>query len=153
MGKKLNRLIATAGGIGYLPLAPGTWAAGLLAIIWFFICKNSPGSFVWQLITIPLMIIAGIYCSGKILTENEKDPGYVVIDEVAGMAVTLFFIPPNIQNIIAGFILFRLFDIFKPLGIKQTEKLKSGWGIMLDDILAGIYSNLILRLLILIRIW
>ena len=77
----------------------------------------------------------------------------MVIDEVAGMAITLLFIPPTWQNIVAGFILFRFFDILKPLGIKRMEKMKNGWGIMLDDILAGIYSTIVLHLLIFYKIW
>lgn len=153
MGNKLNRLIATAGGIGYLPLAPGTWAAGVSALFWFIICQNFPGSYTWQLLVIPIIIVAGVYCSGKIITEKEKDPTHVVIDEIAGMSLTLLFIPSSYQNIFAGFILFRFFDILKPLGIKKMENMRRGWGIMFDDILAGVYSNIVLRLLILMKIW
>ena len=153
MSKKLNSLIATFGGIGYLPLAPGTWAAGALAILWFFVSEKFPDSILWQILLVSCLIIGGVYFSGKLITEKEKDPSYVVIDEVAGMAVTLLFIPSTWQNIAAGFILFRFFDILKPLGIKRMEKMRNGWGIMLDDILAGIYSSIILRILIFYKIW
>lgn len=153
MGKKLNSFIATSGGIGYLPLAPGTWAAGALAILWFFVCQKFPDTIIWQVLLVSLLIIVGVYVSGKLNTEKEKDPSYVVIDEVAGMAVTLLFIPSTWQNFAVGFILFRFFDILKPLGIKRMEKMRKGWGIMLDDILAGIYSSIVLRLLIFYKIW
>lgn len=153
MGKKLNSFIATSGGIGYLPLAPGTWAAGALAILWFFVCQKFPDTIIWQVLLVSLLIIVGVYVSGKLITEKEKDPSYVVIDEVAGMAVTLLFIPSTWQNFAVGFILFRFFDILKPLGIKRMEKMRKGWGIMLDDILAGIYSSIVLRLLIFYKIW
>ena len=153
MGIKLSKLIATVGGIGYLPLAPGTWAAGASAIFWFIICQNFQGSYIWQLLVIPIIISLGVYSSGKIITEKEKDPKHVVIDEVAGMSITLLLISPSDPNIIAGFILFRFFDIAKPLGIKKIENLRRGWGIMFDDVLAGVYSNIALRLLILMKIW
>ena len=153
MSSRINKLIATVGGIGYLPLAPGTWAAGFLTIIWFFVYRSSPEAIIWQIVLIPSLIAVGIYSSGKILTSNGKDPTYVVIDEVAGMAITLLLVPASLINCIVGFILFRLFDILKPLGIRKAENFKRGWGIMLDDILAGIYSNLVLRMLIFSRLW
>ncbi len=153
MGKKLNSFIATTGGIGYLPLAPGTWAAGALAILWFFVCQKFPDTIIWQVLLACLLFIGGVYFSGKLISDKEKDPSFVVIDEVAGMAVTLLFIPLAWQNFVVGFILFRFFDILKPLGIKKMEKMRKGWGIMLDDILAGIYSNIALHLLIFYKIW
>lgn len=153
MGKKLNSFIATSGGIGYLPLAPGTWAAGALAILWFFVCQKFPDTIIWQVLLACLLFIGGVYFSGKLISDKEKDPSFVVIDEVAGMAVTLLFIPLAWQNFVVGFILFRFFDILKPLGIKRMEKMRKGWGIMLDDILAGIYSNIVLHLLIFYKIW
>ena len=109
--------------------------------------------FSWQLLIILLTIIAGIYCSGKTLPEKDKDPDFIVIDEVAGMLVTVIFIPPTFMNFTLGIILFRFFDILKPLGIKKMEQMHKGWGIMLDDILAGIYSTIVLRLLITLKIW
>ena len=153
MGIRLNKFIATAGGIGYLPLAPGTWAALVFAAIWFFINKIFPGVYSWQIILILLFVFGGVYCSGKILNDREKDPNYIVIDEVAGMFLTLIFIPPTLLNILAGFLLFRFFDIVKPFGIRKMEKLKKGWGIMFDDVLAGIYSTIVLRLLIVMKLW
>ncbi len=153
MGKKLNSFIATSGGIGYLPLAPGTWAAGALAMLWFFVCQKFPDTIIWQVLLACLLFIGGVYFSGKLISDKEKDPSFVVIDEVAGMAVTLLFIPLAWQNFVVGFILFRFFDILKPLGIKRMEKMRKGWGIMLDDILAGIYSNIVLQLLIFYKIW
>jgi phosphatidylglycerophosphatase A len=151
MSERLNRFIASAAGIGYLPLAPGTWAASVAAIIWFLLNKSFPVAYTWQTIVIILTTIAGIYCSGKLVTENEKDPAYIVIDEVSGMIITLMFIPPTLLNFLIGLMLFRFFDIVKPLGIKKAEQMSKGWGIMSDDILAGIYSTIILRLFIFLR--
>lgn len=152
MSVGLNKFIATAGGIGYLPLAPGTWASIVTAAIWFLVFKNHDNTVI-QLIVTGLIIIAGIYFSGNTGNPADKDPSYVVIDEVAGMCITLLLIIPNYQNIIAGLIVFRILDILKPLGIKKMEVFGGGYGIMLDDILAGVYSNLILRVITLINLW
>ena len=149
----LKRFVATVGGIGYLPVAPGTWAAIFTSIVWLITFKTFQSTDTLQLIILPAVIIAGVYCSGKIINNSDKDPSYIVIDEVAGMCLTLLFITPTYQNIIAGLILFRFFDIVKPLGIKRMEKIRNGWGIMMDDVLAGFYANVVLRLLIVIHIW
>jgi phosphatidylglycerophosphatase A len=101
----------------------------------------------------PLIIFGGVYCSERILKDNEKDPSHIVIDEFAGLWLTLLFVQPSYKNAIAGFILFRIFDIAKPFGIRKMEKFKKGWGIMLDDLLAGLYSNLILQSLVFFKIW
>ncbi len=151
MSVRLNRFIATAAGIGYLPLAPGTWAAVVTAIIWFLLSQSFPQLPVWQTPVIIFIIAAGIYSSGKLITEKDKDPGYIVIDEVAGMLITLLFVPPTILNYSIGLLLFRIFDILKPFGIKKMEKMQMGWGIMSDDILAGVYSTIILRAFIFLK--
>lgn len=153
MGEKLNKFVATAGGIGYLPFAPGTWAAAISVIIWYLCGILFEKIILWQIILVAASIIAGVIYSGRLTSTKDKDPAHVVIDEVAGMWVTLLLVPGSLINYVLGFILFRFFDILKPLGIKKTEKLKNGWGIMLDDILAGVYSNIILRLLILTKLW
>jgi phosphatidylglycerophosphatase A len=152
MGKRLSGLIASVCGIGYLPGAPGTYAAGISAIIWFLIADNKTLP-VFQFGIVLLLIVTGIYFSGKMSTEKEKDPSYIVIDEVAGMWVTLLLIPPSFITYLIGFIAFRFFDIAKPLGIRKMEKGRNGWGVMLDDILAGIYSNVLLRILIALKLW
>lgn len=152
MGIKFNRIVSTAGGIGYLPGAPGTIAAAFSVIIWYVIFANSQ-QILWQVLLLTISVIAGIYCSGKLSTEKDKDPSYIVIDEVAGMWLSLLFIPPTLFNYIAAFILFRFFDIVKPLGIHKMEAGKKGWGIMMDDLLAGFYSNIALRLLIVMKLW
>jgi phosphatidylglycerophosphatase A len=153
MAWRLQKIVATAGGIGYLPIAPGTWAAGIAAVFWFYFNNVVSGSYNIQLLLTAIVIVAGIYYAGKILSKSEKDPSYVVIDEVAGLFVTLIFIPPTFYNVLLGFILFRFFDIVKPLGVRRMEKYPRGWGIMMDDILAGIYSNVVIRLILLLKLW
>ncbi len=82
-----------------------------------------------------------------------KDNNKVVIDEVAGMMIVLLFIPAEIKYILTALILFRFFDIVKPLGIKKLELLPSGWGVMADDIVAGIYSLIIMRIILLLNLF
>ena len=153
MVKKLNWFIATCGGIGYLPLAPGTWAAVFTAIAWFIISSNTTMPVLWQSGIATLLIVTGIYSSGKIANQKDKDPSYVVIDEAAGMWITLISFFPSFQNLLAGFILFRFFDIVKPLGIRKMERFKNGWGIMMDDVAAGVYSNVVLQLIVMMKLW
>ncbi len=82
-----------------------------------------------------------------------KDHNRVVIDEVAGMCITLLLIPLKSQYTLTGLILFRFFDILKPFGIRKLESLPGGWGVMADDVLAGIYSNIILQLIVVLAIF
>jgi len=77
----------------------------------------------------------------------------VVVDEAAGMCITLLFVPVALKYVICGLILFRFFDIVKPLYIKKMEKLPGGWGIMLDDVLAGVYANIILQAILWFRLF
>ncbi len=83
---------------------------------------------------------------------DKKDPGEVVIDEIVGYLITMGLIPLHLIKVIVGFILFRVFDIFKPFPIKRLERIGGGWGIMLDDAIAGLYAALILRILFKIKV-
>jgi phosphatidylglycerophosphatase A len=147
---RINKFVSSVAGIGYLPLAPGTFAAAFAGILWILISNKFQYANNWQLPVVLGITLLGVYTSGKISQAGEKDPSYVVIDELAGMWISVLFIPPTIINILLAFALFRFFDIAKPLGIKRMEKRKNGWGVMLDDVLAGIYSNIALRLMIML---
>jgi phosphatidylglycerophosphatase A len=135
--------IATLGFIGYIPFAPGTFGT-LIGLIFFLLLKPSlPLQFIILFATISL----GIYASSaaeKIF--NEKDSRKIVIDEFTGFFVSVLYVP-NAQNLVLpAFLLFRFFDIIKPFGIRKLEKtLSKGTGIMADDILAGLYTNIILQ--------
>nr|WP_027177242.1 phosphatidylglycerophosphatase A [Maridesulfovibrio hydrothermalis] len=135
--------IATLGPVGFLPKAPGTWGSAAAVI-------TAP--FLFFPLPLPVkLIVLGLlfYFGAKACTaaENDlgiKDPGCVVIDEVLGQ--WLVFLPFSAVvgwQVIAGFILFRIFDIYKPWPVKASEKwLKSGWGVMIDDVFAGLYAML-----------
>ena len=153
MSKKVANLVATTLGVGYFPLAPGTFAAAASVIVWCILCFNIQHPYFWQLILVPVFIYVGVICSEKILLENEKDPSHVVIDEFAGQWISLLFISPSYISVLIGFVLFRVFDIAKPFGIRRMEKLNKGWGIMMDDVLAGVYSNLVLHFILFFHLW
>jgi len=136
-------LIGTGLFSGYAPVAPGTAGSLLCCILVWFLPEMNP------LFKIPLFILlffVGVKVSSDLEKEWGEDPSKVVIDEWAGMYFTLIFIPKNIIFFITGFLLFRFFDIFKPFPVRLGERLKTGWGIMVDDVLAGIYAALILQI-------
>lgn len=133
----------TTFGLGYIPFAPGTLGAlgGLIPGILIIRYAEFPD--VWLAGLILLALITGIIGSDKLEPVWGKDPSRIVIDETAGMWVSLLWLPPNLWYIIPAFAFFRFFDIYKPLGIRKLERIKGGAGVMADDFLAGIYANLL----------
>jgi len=141
---RFHKIIATCLGIGYIGKGAGTVAAIATCIGWYFAWAGGCHSLL--AIIIPIIItLLGVWSSTVVSKEWGKDPSRVVIDEMAGMCITLISLPPNLAYLCAGLILFRFFDIAKPFFIRRMEKFPGGWGIMLDDVLAGIYSNLLLQ--------
>ena len=137
------KAFATVLGVGYLPVAPGTWATVVGVAIAFYLGNNLPAFTILLLV----LLILGIMTSGlveKLL--NQKDPGIVVIDEVVGVMIALWGLPMIWSVMICGFFLFRAFDMFKIYPINKLEAQPGGWGIMLDDCMAGVYTNVILRI-------
>ncbi|MCD6319785.1 MAG: phosphatidylglycerophosphatase A [Candidatus Desulfofervidaceae bacterium] len=148
--KRLCLGLATGVGVGYLPGAPGTCGTLLAVAIYYFLPKDP----VKYLLFLLMITLAGVYASSQAAKHFRKpDPSQVVIDEMAGFWLTMWTLPPTWLNITWGFILFRFFDIVKPFPLKQAEKIKGGTGIMLDDLLAGIYSLGLLKLYHLGRIF
>ena len=136
------RLISSGLYVGYLPAAQGTFGS-----LWgIALCLIVPAHLMIVLwLSIPLLLAAGVWSSSKCEIFWGHVPGRVVIDEIVGMLITLVFLTPSMTLLCTGFILFRLFDIFKPPPIRLLEKLPGGWGVMTDDIVAGIYAHLVLR--------
>lgn len=143
-----SKFIASFFGIGYIKKGAGTVAAALLCGVLYL------GEILWRpsgslLLIFTLLVMAiGIYTGSQVEKDWGKDSNKVVIDEVLGMLVSMLFIPVNILNLVSGFVLFRFFDIVKPLGIRSMEKFPGGWGVMLDDLLAGVYANVVLQALL-----
>jgi phosphatidylglycerophosphatase A len=148
---KILLAIVTCGFVGYMPFAPGTWASVLGCI---FIYLFPFQSLIANIGFICCLIIFSITCI-NLLAFTTEDPGYIVIDELAGMFVTMAGHEPTFIALVAGFSLFRIFDIMKPYPVNAVERYRKGYGIMADDILAGIYANIILWLghLVVYSIW
>jgi phosphatidylglycerophosphatase A len=153
--KLFYRLISTCLGIGYTPKGGGTVAAVVCCIAWYFAWRSGNG-FLWsQTIIIQLAITAvitvvGAWAAGKMEADWGEDSYRIVIDEVAGMCLTLVAIPVRWPYVLIGLVLFRFFDIVKPLYIRRMERIAGGWGVMLDDLLAGVYANLLLQIVVLL---
>ena len=139
----LKKLIATLFFTGYAPLAPATVGSALVAVIYFFFFSSL--EVVEWLIVLTTVFFVGVYTAHGMEREWGKDPGRVVIDEAVGYLVTVAFLPHSLGLAIAGFFIFRILDIAKPLPARQLESLPGGWGIVVDDVIAGIYGNLLLR--------
>jgi phosphatidylglycerophosphatase A len=147
MMHRLGLLIASAGYVGYAPFAPGTFgsAAGLVV----FVAVRASGSTVVELAVIATLTAVGVW-SANVFERyiGAKDPGPVVIDEVVGMLITLALLPVTPLGVLAGFILFRALDVVKPWPASRFESLPGGVGVMADDVMAGLYGNLLMRGLI-----
>jgi phosphatidylglycerophosphatase A len=137
--------LATGFFIGTVPFAPGTFGSFIgLPLCWLFSRVNF---FISILGTLLFILVAVRIASAAEKILKQKDPGKIVIDEIAGLLVTFAGLPFNIKTAIAGFIVFRVFDILKPYPIRILERtVAGGAGVVADDVLAGIYANLVLRL-------
>jgi len=137
--------VATVGGIGYVPFAPGTFGSAAGLLVWWLL-GPSP---LLQASGIAVVFAAGV-CSGGVCEGHfcTTDPGHVVIDEVAGMLITLFLVPVGWGGALLAFVIFRLADVVKPYPANRFEQLHGGLGVMADDCMAAIYANLALRALL-----
>lgn len=148
---KLHEILSSFFGIGYIRKGGGTVAAIVTALIWY-VAVAVPDSGI-AIGAVLLVIVYGIWAGNVVEKKWGKDSSKVVIDEVAGMLIALLFIPVTVVNVFVALVLFRFFDILKPLLIRRLEKLPGGWGVMGDDVLAGIYSNIVLQVLLLLKLW
>lgn len=139
-------LAASGLGVGYVPAGAGTAGSLWVPALYHLFPESVLGAVL--LYGAPGVTLLGVVSATRCERFWGHDPGRVVIDEVAGMMVSLMFLPLNTIVVWAGFLLFRLFDIFKPQPVGIAEKLPKGWGVMADDIVAGIYANLVLQVLI-----
>lgn len=148
--KILVRLVATGLGAGRIPVAPGT--AGTLIGVPLFVIFSQMS---WQLHLLSILALSFLaaYVSGeaeKLL--NRKDAPSIVIDEIVGFQFTMLLISPTLPHIVLGFIAFRIFDITKPFPIRLCErKIPGGWGVVADDIMAGLYGHMVLTLLLMVQ--
>jgi phosphatidylglycerophosphatase A len=146
-----HRLVSTCLGIGYIRKGGGTVAAAVCCIAWYFAWKGGSEHFWAPIVVTLVVLVIGIWSAGKVEAGWGEDSYRVVIDEVAGMCITLLFIPIKWPYVVTGLVLFRFFDIVKPLYIRKMELLDGGWGVMMDDVLAGVYANVILQVIVLAK--
>lgn len=148
--KLASKIIATVFGIGYFPIAPGT----LTSLIVVFLYKLFLHKLSWPiyLLLFFLLFFVGVIASSKCESElRKKDPRNIVIDEATGQFLLLFRMSEDWLLLLLSFLLFRLFDIIKPFPIRKVESFPSGWGIMMDDLLAAIYAGVIVNLYIILK--
>lgn len=145
--KAFGLFLATAGYAGYAPVAPGT--AGSAVGLLLFVGIRSFGGRGLELGILVLTVVVGVWASGVGERHaGREDPGLVVIDEVAGMLLTMLWVPLTWSTAVVGFLAFRLFDILKPSPARNAERLHGGLGIMADDLIAAVYATLTVRLFV-----
>jgi phosphatidylglycerophosphatase A len=144
----LARVVATAFGSGYSPFAPGT-AGSAVGLLLFWPMAAWP--WPWQVAAAAALFLVGSLAGGRVARHvGLKDPGIVVVDEVVGQWVTLAALPFTPVTAALGFLLFRTMDIVKPWPARDLERVPGGWGIMADDVAAGVYAHLALRVALLV---
>jgi phosphatidylglycerophosphatase A len=144
-GNTLILFFSTVGGLGYLPVMPGTF--GSLAGLAVFLLVR--GDVRWLAPALAVTLFAGFLLTGRAeRLFGKKDSSHIVLDEVAGMLLSLLFIPPDLALALIGFLMFRIFDTLKPFPAGRLQYLKGSAGIMLDDVIAGLYANLVMQFII-----
>jgi phosphatidylglycerophosphatase A len=142
--KKVAYFVASCGYAGYFPFAPGTAGSAVGVLFDRFLRLTVPA---WtQGLAIVVLTIAGILAADLVEKDTHEDPSLVVVDELVGMLLSFFLLPLSWTGLVVGFLIFRFFDIIKPFPCRQSERLPGGLGIMADDVIAGLYTNLVLRL-------
>jgi phosphatidylglycerophosphatase A len=144
---RLAVFVATVAYCGYFPLAPGTIGSAVGLIFYLLVWWSQ--SRVTEIALITTLFAAGVWAG----TTAERyfggiDPGPVVIDEVVGMLITLAFISVGLSGAVAGFVLFRIFDVLKPFPARRFERFHGGLGVMADDAMAAVYANMMLRIVL-----
>ena len=142
MSDKIIKMLSTWFYVGNLPVVPGTAASAVAALMAVIL---APNIFLYILVAL-IVTILGFKVSGRMETIlDQKDPGCIVIDEVAGIMIAFFLLPMTPVVIITAFFLFRAFDMFKIYPVNKFEQLESSTGVMMDDLIAGLYTNIVMQ--------
>lgn len=134
---------------GYFPIAPATVTSFFTLIPAFFLCRLP----LLSAFIIVMVFFLGVWLANDLEKVWGKDPKRVTIDEICGTLITFFYLPVSIWGLVLGFFLWRGFDVLKLPFINQIQRVKGGWGVMLDDVLAGVCANVVLRVLVLLIPW
>jgi phosphatidylglycerophosphatase A len=141
LGDRLALLVATAGGAGWAPVAPGTVGSAVAVLLLWLIPFSRPGLVLFFIV----VALGGAWAAHLAERQlGDKDPGAIVIDEVAGMTLTVLPFPLTPGVLAVGFVLFRLFDVIKPFPARGSQRLPGGAGVMIDDLIAGLYALAVL---------
>lgn len=140
-----TRFLATGFFAGYSPVIPGT--AGSLVGLLLYAIPGMENTLTLSAASL-LVLLVGTFVSAKMEKQYGEDPSIVVIDEVVGMWISLLILPKNLLVALMAFVWFRVYDTIKPPPARQLERLQHGWGIMLDDVAAGIYANITVRIIL-----
>jgi phosphatidylglycerophosphatase A len=139
-------LLATGFGVGYSPIVPGTLGTLLAIPVYYFLSNIS--SPLYEITLIGFFFLSVWISANAERAFGKKDDQRIIIDEIVGFLITMLWVPKTIRFVIIGFFLFRFFDILKPFPIRRLEKVfKGGFGVVLDDVVAGVYANVVLRLI------
>ena len=148
--KRLAWILSTFFLSGEFPVVPGTFASLIAALLYkFWLFRLSGPRFAILILGVFFIGVAAASVHAREL--GRADPRPVVIDEACGQWIACFLVPPSWGPVLAAFVLFRIFDILKPFPIRRLERLPGGWGIMADDVLAGIFAALLLQAYLLLR--
>lgn len=144
-------VLSTLLGIGFIPFMPGTFGTAAAAIAYLYIpdgwLNGFPGLFYLLPVIVALFFI-GVYITGKAESKLGHDAGSIVFDEFVGYFISVLFLPKSLLMAVYCFAIFRVFDIAKPWPIKHSQALKGGWGIMTDDVIAGVFTNVFMQILL-----
>ncbi len=143
---RLALLFATAGCVGRAPVAPGTWGSAV-GVCLLLLVRFTGGPVLEALLLAAVLAVGVRSAAAAERHYGRSDPGAIVIDEIAGMLIALFWIPVTWMGLLAGFLAFRVFDIVKPFPARAAERLPAGWGVMADDVVAGLYAYATVRVL------
>jgi phosphatidylglycerophosphatase A len=143
--KQLVLALATLGGVGYLPVAPGTWASLAAVAVWWLLSHLSLWGYV---LVLAVLLALSVPVAGAAEKYLGPDNRAIVLDEMVGLLIALAGVPGQWLWVFLGFVLFRLLDILKPFPLKYVERLPGGWGVVLDDAAAGLLARVVLGVLI-----
>ena len=150
MNEKLIKLLATGFGSGLVPFAPGTMGT-LVGVVICLLCMPMP--WILRLLFVFTLLALSFYVAGQAeKIYQKKDDKRIVIDEIIGLQITMLPVAINVLSLCVGFVLFRVFDILKPFPINNLQRLPGGWGVVIDDVIAGVYAGALMWLLTFWRI-
>jgi len=145
-------LLATGFGVGYSPIAPGTLGTLIAIPVYYFLSNIS--SPIYEITLVGFFFLSVWVSESAEIFFGKKDDQRIVIDEIMGFLITMLWAPKTAILIVIGFFLFRFFDILKPFPIRRLEKgLKGGYGVVLDDVMAGVYANIVLQIILVIKLF